>query len=74
MSLKHLSETGLHAGRRFCLSKDGESVHGMYAPLDNPEFRATCCPACLKVWAIEAYDDGDDTPDWVSEIRAADQA
>lgn len=69
----HLTETGFHAGRRFCMSNrsDGaQSVHGMYAPLDNPEFRAKCCPDCLKVWALEAYDDGDDMPQWVSDIRA----
>lgn len=66
----HLTETGFHAGRRFCTSCDeGRNVHGAYAPLDNPEFRAQVCPDCLKVWATEAYEGGDDMPDWVREMR-----
>lgn len=67
--MKHLSETGLNAGRRFCLATDGESVHGIYAPLQNPVFRANCCAKCLKVWANEAYDQDDEMPDYIKEIR-----
>lgn len=65
----HLSETGLNAGRRLCLATDDESVHAMYAPLQKPEFRATVCPVCLKVWAMEAYDEGDEMPEYIKEIR-----
>lgn len=70
--MKHLSETGLHAGRRLCLAKDGESIHAMYAPLQNPDFRATVCPACLGIWAYEAYDDGDDMPEYIVKARKID--
>lgn len=68
----HLSETGLRAGHRFCgAARDGasRSVHAMYAPLQNPEFRATVCDACLTTWAIEAYDDGETMPDYIAEAR-----
>lgn len=68
----HLSETGLHAGRRFCgaARDDGNrSVHGIYAPLHAPEFRKEVCDACLTIWANEAYDDGDEMPDYVVEAR-----
>lgn len=69
----HLTETGFHAGRRLCMTDrhDGDrNVHASYAPLANPEFRAQVCPECLRVWANEAYDDGDDMPEWVSQMRA----
>ena len=69
----HLTETGYHAGRRLCLSDraDGaRNVHAAYAPLDNPDFRAQCCPECLKTWALEAYDEGDEMPQWVRDMRA----
>ena len=69
----HLSETGFHAGRLFCLGTKTDSdtsAHGMYAPLHLADFRAKCCPACLKVWAVEAYDEGDEMPEWVIETRA----
>jgi hypothetical protein len=68
----HLTETGYHAGRRLCLTdrNDGaRNVHAAYAPLDNPEFRANLCPHCLKVWALEAYEDGDVMPDYIESIR-----
>jgi hypothetical protein len=70
----HLTEMGMFAGRRLCLSTvyalDDGSVHAAYAPLDgNPEYRARCCPQCLKVWADEAYDVGDDMPAWVVDMR-----
>lgn len=70
--MTHLSETGFHAGRRLCLApRDGQSdsVHAMHAPLHNPEFRKQVCPECLKVWANEAYDDADEMPDYIREIR-----
>ena len=71
----HLTEMGLLAGRRLCLSpvynENDEAVHAAYAPLDrNPEYRARCCPKCLKVWADEAYDVGDDMPAWVVDMRS----
>ena len=73
LELVHLSETGLHAGRRLCLApKDqSRSVHAMYAPLHNPTFLATVCGKCLQTWALEAYDDGADIPDYLEEPRAA---
>lgn len=69
MSVVHLSETGLNAGRRFCFSTADTSVHGMYAPLENPVFRAKCCLKCLVVWAIEGYEDDDEMPQWVKLMR-----
>jgi hypothetical protein len=74
LELVHLSETGLHAGRRLCLApKDhsSRSVHAIYAPLSNPTFLATVCEKCLHVWALEAYDDGENIPDYLVEPRAA---
>ena len=69
----HLTETGFHAGRRLCLTArdDGaRNVHAAYAPLHLAEFRSQCCPDCLRVWALEAYDDDDtDMPDWVRAMR-----
>lgn len=68
----HLTETGINAGRRLCLSdrNDGQrNVHAMYAPLNDPAFRKQCCPHCLNIWANEAYDDGDEMPEWVTEER-----
>ena len=70
----HLTETGFHAGRRLCLTSrdDGaQNAHASYAPLKNPAYRATCCGVCLKTWADEAYDAGDDMPDYISALRAA---
>jgi hypothetical protein len=68
----HLTETGLHAGRRLCLTErsDGaQNAHAALAPLHLAEFRARCCHACLTVWAREAYDDTDEMPDWVLTMR-----
>jgi hypothetical protein len=70
----HLSETGYHAGRLFCLGTKSEadvSAHGMYSPLHLANFREKCCQKCLKVWADEAYDEGDEMPDWVVSMRAS---
>ena len=72
----HLTETGFNAGRPFCFvdrtaaTREGDTFqHGAYAPLHDPIARARCCPECLKVWAMEAYDDTDEMPEWVTEIR-----
>lgn len=70
----HLSETGLHAGRRLCLAprdQSSRSVHAMYAPLSNPSFLASVCLKCLHVWVLEAYEDGEEIPDYLVEARAA---
>jgi len=70
----HLTETGFHAGRRLCLTSrdDGaQNAHASYAPLRDAAFRANCCAACLKTWADEAYDDGDDMPDYITALRAS---
>lgn len=67
----HLTETGYNAGRTFCGSPRGnETAHGAYAPLHLDAFRARCCPACLSIWAHEAYETGDEMPAWVLETRA----
>ena len=69
----HLTETGPNAGRTFCLiprDPAGQYAHGAYAPLNKPEYRANCCPDCLRVWALEAFEPGDEMPDWVTETRA----
>lgn len=74
LELVHLSETGLHAGRRLCLApkdQSSRSVHAMYAPLHNPTFLASVCEKCLQVWALEAYEDGGEIPDYLVEARAA---
>ncbi len=72
----HLTLTGYHAGVPYCNTDRAQAreagdtmVHGIYAPLHKPEYRARCCPACLQVWADEAYDDTDEMPDWVRELR-----
>jgi hypothetical protein len=69
----HLTETGYNAGRLFCIntmSADDTKAHGAYAPLHLADFRGKCCSDCLKVWALEAYDDTDtDAPEWVLSIR-----
>lgn len=68
----HLTETGFHAGRRRCNADraDGQrNVHAAYAPLRNAAFREKVCLDCLKVWANEAYEDGDIVPDYVAELR-----
>lgn len=73
----HLTETGVNAGRRLCptdRSDGAQSVHAMYAPLENPEFRETVCPECLKVWAMEAYEEGDELPDYILAVRQNIQA
>lgn len=69
----HLSETGLHAGRRFCgnSNREEKSIHATYAPLEILAFREKACPECLKIWALEAYEDGDDMPAYIQEIRTA---
>ena len=70
--MMHLSFTGVDAGVRLCgepRTPDTQSVHAVYAPLHKPEFRQTCCPKCLGVWAVEAYEDEDEMPTWVWEMR-----
>lgn len=74
LELVHLSETGPNAGRRLCLAprdQSSRSVHAMYAPLHNPTFLASVCVTCLHIWALEAYEDGEDVPDYLVEARAA---
>jgi hypothetical protein len=69
----HLTETGYNAGRRFCLTDrhDGQrNVHAAHAPLHLADFRRDTCQQCLKIWAMEAYEDGDDMPDYIRDIRA----
>jgi hypothetical protein len=68
----HLSETGVHAGRRLCLApadQSSRSVHAAYAPLYREEFRALVCAVCLKVWADEAYEPGEEMPDYIAAAR-----
>ena len=71
-TLVHLTETGYHAGRRLCLTDryDGaRNMHAAYAPLNNSKFRATVCTDCLKVWANDAYTDGEPMPDYIAALR-----
>lgn len=68
----HLTETGPNAGRRLCLTDrfDGApNVHAAYAPLHKQAFRDNVCPACLQVWADDAYQDGDAMPVYIAELR-----
>ena len=68
----HLTLTGIHAGRRLCLAsrEDGEqNAHAVYAPLNLADYRAKCCPHCLNTWAVEAYDQGEEMPQWVQDMR-----
>lgn len=70
----HLTETGSNAGRRLCLTdrNDGQrNVHAAYAPLHLPDFRRDTCQECLAIWATEAYDEADEMPDYIQEIRRA---
>lgn len=70
----HLTETGLHAGRTLCGAArvgTNQHAHAAYAPLDNATFRERCCTKCLEVWALEAYEDGDEMPDYIASIRSA---
>jgi hypothetical protein len=49
----HLTFTGVHAGHPICdqaRQPGDEGVHMVYAPLDNPEFRAKVCPECIKAY------------------------
>lgn len=70
-AILHLSVTGYEAGRRLCLATDDRSVHAAYAPLDSAQFRALCCPECLRLWAEMAYDPDDAMPNWVALMRLA---
>ena len=49
----HLTETGINAGRRLCLTPrdDGQrNVHAAHAPLHLPDFRMQTCQECLMIW------------------------
>lgn len=68
----HLTYTGFDAGKLLCDGPrlpEGEYAHATYAPLHLEEYRAKCCPQCLKVFADYAYNDGDEMPAWVAELR-----
>lgn len=68
----HMTESGVNAGRRLCGASrdDGQrNVHAVLTPLHNATVREQICPACLKVWALEAYEEGDDMPDYIVDIR-----
>ncbi len=70
----HLSETGANAGRRLCgapRADDNRSVHAVYAPHHNPSFLASVCRECLKFWAAEAYEEGDEIPQYLVPFRDA---
>lgn len=68
----HLTEQGINAGRRLCLTNrsDGQrNVHAAYAPLHLSDFRKDTCQECMKIWALEAYDDDEPLPDYIQAIR-----
>lgn len=76
----HLTETGVNAGRLLCLSDRAEKQaqqdifnHFAYAPMHDPNYRMMVCPECLKAYADFAFEDGDDMPDWVFQIRNCSQ-
>lgn len=67
----HLTFTGVSAGTLLCgQPREGKEVnHAVYAPLEKEEFRKNCCPKCLSIYAFHAYDEGDEMPDYIKEIR-----
>ena len=71
--LTHMTYTGYAAGNLLCNMVRNESimslVHASYAPLNNPEYRKQVCLCCLKVWADYAYDEVEEMPDYIREIR-----
>ncbi len=72
-AIVHLTHIGVSAGVLLCGSPrvaDGDYAHASMAPLASEAFRARCCPECLKVWAMDAYEDGDEMPAWVREVRS----
>ena len=53
MSLLHLTFTGFQSGQPICgatREPGGKYAHMIYAPIDNPNYRATVCPECLKAY------------------------
>lgn len=53
----HLTETGIHSGRRLCMTSrsDGQrNVHAVHAPLHLPDFRLQTCQQCLLIWQESA--------------------
>lgn len=67
---RHLTVTGYDAGAPICGStlKTPIDAHAAWSPIDKPEFRATCCDACLKAYADSYVEDGvveDNAPQWV---------
>ena len=49
----HLTETGINAGRRLCLTprNDGNrNVDAIHAPLHLRDFRMQTCQECLMIW------------------------
>jgi hypothetical protein len=71
--MRHLTLTGYQAGQTLCgAERNGKEVHASYAPLDNEEFRAATCPACLKEYAMSFEEDEiASAPGWVKEILSA---
>lgn len=68
----HLTFVGYAAGKLLCGKQRAPTdncQHAMLAPVNNPEFRSKVCDSCLREYAGNAYDDGDEMPDWVSELR-----
>lgn len=54
----HLTLTGVYAGTPICgaiREPHDDGVHMIYAPLDNPEWRAQVCPDCLKAY-IDSFE------------------
>lgn len=49
----HLTETGVNAGRRLCLTNRNDGQRNMpadSAPLHLSDFRKDCCQECMKIW------------------------
>lgn len=74
----HLTMTGVYAGTPICgevKEPHDEGVHMIYAPLDNPEFRAKVCPKCLAAY-VDSFEEDElpEASDWVKAARNGDQA
>lgn len=77
MSTVHLTMTGVFAGVSICgVKAEGDTgVHYAYAPIDNPQFRATVCPHCLREH-VGSFTEEElkSAPEWVREMAAGDSA
>jgi hypothetical protein len=69
----HLTHTGPAAGATLCgAARNGSTGHhAVYAPVERDEYRAGCCSACVKVFAL-SWDADEIKPEWVTTVLSAD--